>query len=63
MHFIRIDIDTPPSGATHFNPSMALPFEKHENEKVYVWDGKDWSEAAARKSGYKIRTQKITRWV
>lgn len=60
-HFIKIDIATPPSGATHFNPCMSLPFEKHENGKVFVWDGQSWGDFSGLKKGrsgsHKIRTE------
>jgi len=60
-HYIRIDITSPPVGATHFNPRLSQPFEKHENGKVYVWDGQQWRDFLSLKKGrsgsHKIRTE------
>ena len=60
MAHITMNIPEPPEGATHYNPTYSLKWEKHidGNDNVYVLDtfsGK-WGNPITRTGGQKIIT-------
>jgi hypothetical protein len=56
-HYIQIELLEPPKGATHFNPSHSLSFEKREGSNISVWDNENWipvNSKVIRKGSYPI---------
>ena len=64
--FVKKSIGDPPEGATHFNGSYSLCWEKHvsNTDKVYVYshhEPKGWGNQINRSGGLRIQQESITR--
>lgn len=63
-YFIKIEIDQPPEGATHYNTVYALKWEKRVDGEIYIWAQDKWHKLSepqlGRNGSYPIQQDDLT---